>query len=168
MNFYTRSFHQMPTRLCICVLTVASLEFQSILLLSFPLYLHWTFSVFLLEKTLFLTLYPLSFTIIGLGLFWPSFFLPVLCVRFRPSGEVSKFIFDDIVSISKLSVASSSVSTITWTKRQFQRECYLCLSISSLRFWTFLLITDTFSSKFLIICFSYSSNFVHIRLTASF
>ena len=91
-----------------------------------------------------------------------------------PAGEMSMFILVDIVSITKLSVTSSSVSTIPWTKRKFRREYCSCLSISFSRFSTFLIITDTFSSKFLITCslsflsFSYSSNFVDIKLTASF
>ena len=67
---------------------------------------------FLLEKTFFLTLYVLSFTIIGLGLFWPGFFFPNLCIRSRSAGEMSMFIFVNIVLITKSSVISSSVSTI--------------------------------------------------------
>ena len=63
------------------------------------------FRFFLLEKTFFLTLlYLLSFTIIGLGLFWPAFCFPSLCVRSRSAGEISVFIFVDIVSITKSSV----------------------------------------------------------------
>ena len=80
------------------------------------------FRLFLLEKDFFLKLYPLSVTIIGLGLFWPGFFFRILCVQSRSAGEISMFIFVDIVSITKSSVTSSSVSTIPWTKRQFRRE----------------------------------------------
>ena len=98
------------------------------------------FRFFLLEKTVSLTLYLLSFTIIGLGLFRPAFFFPILCVRSRSAGEISMFIFVDIVSITKSSVTSSSVSTIPKTKRQFQREYCSCLSISFSRFSNFLFI----------------------------
>ena len=58
------------------------------------------FRFFLLEKIFFLTLYLLRFTIIGLGLFWPAFFFPILCVRSRSGGEISVFI--SVVSITKL------------------------------------------------------------------
>ena len=119
-------------------------------------------------------MYLLSFTIIGLGSFLPGFFFPILCVRSRSAGEISMFIFVDTVSVTKSSVTSSSVSTIPWTKRQFRWEYCSSLSISFSRFSTFLFIADTFSSKFLItyslsfVYFSYSSNFVDIKLTAWF
>ena len=132
-------------------------------MLSFLLYLHWTLSDFFCwKKTCFLTLYLLSFTIIGLGLFCPGIFFPILCIRYRSAGEISMFIFVDIASITKSYVTLSSVSTIPWTKTLFRREYYSCLSSSFSRFSTFLFITDTFSSKFLITCslsflsFSYS------------
>ena len=90
------------------VLTLPSLEFPCVLVLSLLLYLHWILSgVFLLEKMFFLTLYLLSFTIIGLGLFWPAFFFWILCVQSRSAGEISMFIFIDIVSTTKSSVIIS-------------------------------------------------------------
>ena len=162
LNVYTRSFHQMSTRLRTHVLTLPSLAFLCVLVLSFPLYLHWILSIFLLEKIFFLTFYLLSFIIIGLGLFWPAFFFPILYVQSRSTDEILMFTFVDIVSITKSSVTSSLVSTIPWTKRQFRREYCSCLSISFSRFSTFLFITDTFSSKFLIFC-SLSFLFSHTR-----
>ena len=111
----------------------------------------YPFRLILLEKTFFLTLYLLSFTMNGIGLFWTAFFFLILCVRSRSAGEISMFAFVDIVYITKSSVTSSSFSTILWTKRPFPQEYYLCFSISFSRFSTFLslLINSLFFVLFL-------------------
>ena len=95
--------------------------------LSFPLYLNWILSGFFCWKKIFLlTSCLLSFTIIGLDLFWPDFFSPISCMRSRSAGEISMFIFVDVIPITKSSATLSSVSTIPWTKRQLWREYCSC------------------------------------------
>ena len=146
-----------------CVLTWLSLEFPCILVLSFSLYLHWTLSEeFFIGKNLFSNIVPTTFHC-SCSWFILTSLLFSNSVRFTPTsaGEISIFIFVHIVSIIKLSITSSSVSTIPWTKIQFWWEYYSCLSLS---FWDFQLsyslLIHCLPSSWLFVLFSFFLIFI--------
>ena len=95
-----------------------------------------TFKTFLLIKTLHLSAYCSSFTIMGLDFLLPPSLLKtlILCVGSICSIFIPIFMSDFKDSITKLSVLSSLFSLILWIKRRFLRKYYSCLASFTSKF----------------------------------